>query len=338
MALADPQVARILHVERELRADQQDQPADVDPDERGEEDREARVDRDHLRRGGDDPGEHRAARRPQHARHRRRPISAARNRTRVFGTKAYRNVKTPVTNRYGPSKPSARAMVPNGSCDLSQAIELWLAIAPNRPNTTTRKIGPITIRLRYSLTRRIDRARALDVPGEVEGSLEFLDRRHDRVEQEREADRAQHVAAHVVHEGHDLLGQLAGALADRPQELVDQRLEVAVHAEALQHGEREGDERHERQQRRVDEAHRAQVQLAGQQVADQRERIAQEVEQPVRRLDRQIVPVEQQPLDAFPLPGERGHRGSVAQGRCARNWRPDRVPRCPARIPNASSA
>ena len=72
-----------------------------------------------------------------------------------------------------------------------------------------------------------------------------------------------------------------------------------MHAEALQHGECEGGERHERQQRRVDEAHRAQVQIAAQQVADQREGVAQEIEQPVRRLDGQVVAVEQQPLGAF---------------------------------------
>ena len=90
-------------------------------------------------------------------------------------------------------------------------------------------------------------------------------------------------------------------------------------AEALQDREGEGDQRHQRQQRRVDEAHRAQVEFAGEQVADQRERIAQQVEQPVRRLHRRVVPVEQQPLDAAAEIQVHAHRGSVAQGRWARN-------------------
>jgi hypothetical protein len=85
--LADAQVARVLHVERELRADQEDQPAHVDPDERREEDRKARVDRDHVGRGRDDAREERAARRPEQARGNAADERALR-RTRVFGMKA----------------------------------------------------------------------------------------------------------------------------------------------------------------------------------------------------------------------------------------------------------
>ena len=40
----DAQVARVLDVERQLRAGEQDQPAEVRPQQRGDDEREARVD------------------------------------------------------------------------------------------------------------------------------------------------------------------------------------------------------------------------------------------------------------------------------------------------------
>ena len=95
-----------------------------------------------------------------------------------------------------------------------------------------------------------------------------------------------------------------------------------MHAEAFQHGEGEGSERDERKQRRVDEPHRPQVEFACQQVADQREREAEDIEQPVRGLDRQVVAVEQELLGAFPELRKRDHRGSVAQARGRPQLRP----------------
>ena len=166
-------------------------------------------------------------------------------------------------------------------------IEWWLT-APNRLNTTTRKTGPTTIRLRYSLTRRMKERGCSTCQAKLKALLELLDRGYDGIEQEGKADRAEHVAAHVFDEGHHLCRQLAGALADRSQELEYQRLEVAVHAKSFQHGECEGDERHEREQRRVDEAHGPQVQFAGEQIADQREGVAHRVEQPVSGFHREV--------------------------------------------------
>ena len=234
------------------------------------------------------------------------PMNAALSHTRVFGTKLYRKVNTPVTNRNGPMTPNARTMLPKGSCSVSQRMEAWLPSAPNRLKTMTMNTGPDDHQAQVLADASHDRARALDVPGEVEGLLELLDGRDHGVEQEGEADRPEHVAAHVVDECHELRRQLGRPHADRAQELVDQRLEVAVHAKALQDRECEGGEGNEREQRRVDESHGAQVQLAGQQVADQREGVAQDVEQPVRGLDREMVAVEQQALDAFVQHGRTG--------------------------------
>ena len=83
----------------------------------------------------------------------RAPISAARNLTLVFGTNMYRNVKTPVTIRYGASRPAPSSMLPNGSiCDI-RCTNSWLVTEAIRPIATTIITGPSTITLRYSLMR-----------------------------------------------------------------------------------------------------------------------------------------------------------------------------------------
>ena len=52
--------------------------------------------------------------------------------------------------------------------------------------------------------------------------------------------------------------------------LAKDRLEIAMDAEALQHGERGREQRHDRDHRRIDEAHRAQGQVALRKVTNQR--------------------------------------------------------------------
>jgi hypothetical protein len=61
--------------------------------------------------------------------------------------------------------------------------------------------------------------------------------------------------------------ELARAGAHRFEELEDDGLEVAVRAEGLEHRERECDQRHQRQQRGVHQAHRVQIDLAARKVA-----------------------------------------------------------------------
>ena len=89
-------------------------------------------------------------------------------------------------------------------------------------------------------------------------------------------------AAHVVDELEHVLGDLGAARAERRQEVEQQRLELAMEAERLQYREREREQRHDREHRRVDEAHRAQAELALEEVAEQREGIARELEPPRR--------------------------------------------------------
>ena len=68
----EPQVGRVLHVERQLRAGEQDQPAEVGPQQRRHHEGEARVHDGEARGVDHEGGEHLADRRPQHARRPRR--------------------------------------------------------------------------------------------------------------------------------------------------------------------------------------------------------------------------------------------------------------------------
>ena len=84
--------------------------------------------------------------------------------------------------------------------------------------------------------------------------------------------------------------------------------ELAMRAEGLEHGEREGDERHQRQQRRVDESHRVEVDLAARQVAQQRVRIAQQPQR--QRAGRCPFGVLAEEIAVEPVPERDDHRGS----------------------------
>ncbi len=77
-----------------------------------------------------------------------------------------------------------------------------------------------------------------------------------------------HAAADVIREFHDPRGDLGRArLTHRAEELENDRLEVTMCAEALEHGEREGDERHHREERRIHEPHCTQVDVPVREVA-----------------------------------------------------------------------
>ncbi len=157
-------------------------------------------------------------------------------------------------------------------------------------------------------------ARLLDTPHEIEGLLDLLDHRQRRIKQEQHAERAEHVAAHVVDEARDLMRHLVGALAERLEERIENGLELAVIAEPFEDRERHRDQRHDRQQRRVDQAHRAERQVAAQDVADERVGIAQDASQlpqrlPVdgfRRLEQPAFQVTEQGLDHAPASLTRG--------------------------------
>ena len=78
--------------------------------------------------------------------------------------------------------------------------------------------------------------------------------------------------------------ELAGARAERGKKAPQHRLEIAMQAQTLQHREREREQRHDREHRRVDEAHRAQGQVAVREIAQQGVRVPRGDEPPRRRI------------------------------------------------------
>ncbi len=119
-------------------------------------------------------------------------------------------------------------------------------------------------------------ARMVHTPQEVEAVLDLLDRAEQSPGEQREADGPDHAAAHAVRELHDPRSQLLRGIApDGTEELKDHRLQIAVSAEYLQDGEAEREQRDQRQQGGVDQAHGAQVDCAAPQVAHDRVGIAQ---------------------------------------------------------------
>jgi hypothetical protein len=133
--------------------------------------------------------------------------------------------------------------------------------------------------------------------------LDFLERADQRPDQEGEADRADDAAAHAIGKVHDLLRQLTGRVAHRPEEFVDQRLELAMRAEPFQHCETEGHQRHQRQQRGVHQPHRVDVELAAEQVAQQRVGILRQAPRALTRValpGRREQPMLEAGADAVP--------------------------------------
>ena len=91
--------------------------------------------------------------------------------------------------------------------------------------------------------------------------------RDSRVHEKCETDSAEHAAVDAVDERHYLIRDFDALCAERFEHTVKVLLELLVNAEALEHRKADGNERDNGQQRRIDEAHCAQRQLAGHDVA-----------------------------------------------------------------------
>ncbi len=137
------------------------------------------------------------------------------------------------------------------------------------------------------------------MPGEVERAFDLFDHHDHGVDQDHEADRAEHRRLRVLDELHDLDREFRAFLAERPQELEQHGLELAVIAESLEHRERDGDDRHQREQRRIHETHGAQAEVAAEQVAQQRVGVPQRGRGKLNRaVAGPLRPVEQPVLEA----------------------------------------
>jgi hypothetical protein len=94
----------------------------------------------------------------------------------------------------------------------------------------------------------------------------------------------------------------------------------------LQHRERHGDQRHDREQRRVHEAHRVQAELAAGEVAQQRVQVAQGREQPAQRPAADGLRQVEQPV--LELAAQRGQEFGCLASRAARLARPPMPGKC----------
>ncbi len=297
---ADAQVRRVLDVERQQRAGEQDEPSQVCPQQRADDRDEARIDERDARRDHHQGGEHAANRRPDHARReraneRRLPPHARVRHEHVHDHeerghhRVRRNLHAPLREllqerdfvfRVG-DRPAKR-----GVRKAEEADE------QNRPHDEQAQV-----------LRDPPRPAAwlFDAPEEVEAVLDLLDRVEQRPDEQRKADRPHDAAADVVRKFHDALGDVVRAgLTHRLEEFEDDRLELTVCAETLQHRKGEGDERHDRQERRIHEPHRTQVDVAMREVAGHGIGITQDAQEHRRRAGSDGSGAEQQPVQKAP--------------------------------------
>jgi hypothetical protein len=147
-------------------------------------------------------------------------------------------------------------------------------------------------------------ARPLDVPDEVQGLFDLLDQRDHGVEQERETHRAEQRALHVLDESHDARRERVALRAERPQELVEHGFELAVVTEGLERGEGDCDQRHDGEESREHEAHRAQAEFAAAEIAQERVQVPERRRRPVDRAHAGRFRKIEEP--AFDLAAQRG--------------------------------
>ncbi len=271
LAVTGAQVLGVLHVEAQLPAEQHHQPAQVQPYHEQQHDREAGIDRRRLRRVHGDAREDRADADPR---------STAEQRADERRTPAHARVR------------HVAVQEPEQADDQ----QVWRVVAAQtrrtgQPRDPCHHGAGLDARQQHHRGNHQDRpdehddhvlghapgeaARPLDVPGEVERAFDLFDHHDHGVDQDHEADRAEHRRLRVLDELHELDRELDAFLAERPQELGQHGLELAVVAEGLEHRERDGDDRHQREQRRIHEAHGAQAEVAAEQVAQQRVGVAQ---------------------------------------------------------------
>ncbi len=298
LAASRAQVLRILHIEGELGAEQQHQPGNVYPDERDDDDGETGVDHHRAARGFHERRQDHACRHPGKTGH------GAADQRRYEAHVRVRNEA--VQEREDAHHQQVRAELaqqrqqPADDRIVRQRLHECAAVHRGEQADGAHQHRRADHHHAQILAEApAEAARLIDAPDEIKALLDLLHHRDDGVEQEDQADGAEHAAAYVVDEFHHLRGDVVGLVAERFEERVEHRLEFAVIVEALEHGEGQGDQRHDRQQRRVHQAHGAQREIVAQHVADQRVGIAQDAGQlPERLADQRFGRFEQPVFDA----------------------------------------
>ena len=301
---AQTQVRGVLHVERQLRAGEQDQPAEIRPQQRRHHERESRVHDGEASGVHDERGEHFADGGPQDAGRqrpdeRRTPLHARVGNQHVHGGEERRD-------HHVGRQTDARAAQTVQQRQVHHLLHRRAAQGrvrqPHEAHEQHRAGDEQAGVLREPPCKT---ARLVHVPQEVEAVLDLLDGAHQGPGEQRQSHRPHYAAADVAGELHHARGELGRRrAADRAKELVDDRFQVAVPAEALEYGETEGEQRDDRQQRRVHQAHGAQVDFPAPQVTHHRIRVAQHAQTPpehagAHRGRSEEAPVEKG-LDAHP--------------------------------------
>ena len=100
------------------------------------------------------------------------------------------------------------------------------------------------------------------MPDVIQRGLDALDHRQRGVEQRHEPDSPQHADLEIVDEAHHVRGDLRPARPERREHASHHRLDPVLRPERLQHGERDREQWHDREQGAVDESGRLEVELA----------------------------------------------------------------------------
>ena len=274
-AVAEPRLAGfgieifgMLKIERHVGADQQHEPADVEPDQEQHQDGEARVDRGVARRGDHERGEYPARRLPEHAAddagdQRRHDAHARVGNEHVEEGEGADHERVGRDLAAGEDEVSERLDGEHRLRDLRAQRGSGYAQRREHQQRADQQ------RAQIAAEALAEAAQLRHVPDRVERLLDLLHQRDDRVDQQGEPDRAEHADVHVLDESDQAAADLLALLAERGEQIVEQRLDLVVHAERLQHRKAQREQRHHRQQRRVDEAHRPQREFAPHDVANE---------------------------------------------------------------------
>ena len=296
---SETQVIGILHIKAQLRADQQNQPAQIRPQQSGYDDRKSRVDNRQASRIDDEGGEQLTNGRPDDA---CGDAADQRRRDFDFGIR-YKQIQNRKDQRHhrirGGLHAERKQRVDDrqirealhrgvGQGDARQAEK---AHQRQRTENDQRQIFGDTPR---------EAARLLHTPQKIEAAFDFFDGVDERPQQQCESDRADDAAGNTIGKFHHLVGQFGRGVTDGAKKLEDDRLEIVMQAEGLEHREAEGNQRYQRHYRREHQAHRPQIDLAARQVAQQSVWITQQTNA-TRQGPAAIGPVaEQKRVDKIP--------------------------------------
>ena len=301
------QVLGKLKIKSKLRADEQDEPAQIYPDQRGQHDGEARVDGHQLRGVEDQRREGPAHQRPDDAGRRpadecRPKIHAGIRHEQVHEGEHCRDqhVRHAAAEQFQAGRERGHGMQPMRERTVRHRNQQ--ADGDAEDDRTGDHHTQVLAEPAHETSR------AFDPPDEVEAGLHFLDRRDHGIDQEDEPQGAEHVAAHVRDELHDVVGEFGGGVAQRQEKLMQDVTQMGAGAQTLQDGKTEHQQGYERQEGGVGETHRADVDVAGEPVAGDGGRITQ---QPQDRSPRRRHGARFEEQAVFQAFEQRGHATSL---------------------------